>query len=54
MSYEFLVLIAKVVGPIWMMGFLLIVLIRTWSPSRRESYDRAARSVLADSREDGR
>lgn len=48
MSYETLVVIAKVFGPIWMMGILLIVLIRTYNPRRRASYDRIARSVLLD------
>ncbi|HQU68059.1 MAG TPA: cbb3-type cytochrome c oxidase subunit 3 [Albidovulum sp.] len=48
MPHDLLVYVAKVFGPIWMMGFFLIVLIRTYSPRRREGYDRAARSILGD------
>lgn len=48
MSYETLVLIAKVVGPIWMGSFLLIVLIRSYNPARRAEQDRIARSILPD------
>lgn len=46
MTHETLVMIAKTFGPIWMMGFLLIVVIRAYSPSRRAAHDRAARSIL--------
>lgn len=46
MSHDTLVLIAKVFGPIWMMGFLIIVVIRAYNPRRRREYDRIARSVL--------
>ena len=46
MTHDTLVLIAKIFGPIWMMGFLLIVVIRAYSPSRRAALDRAARSIL--------
>lgn len=46
MSHENYVLIAKIFGPIWMAGFLLIVIIRTYLPRRRAEHDRAARSVL--------
>ena len=41
MSHDLLVLVAKIFGPIWMMGFLLIVTLRAYAPSRR-----AARSIL--------
>lgn len=52
MTHETLVMIAKTFGPIWMMGFLLIVVIRAYSPSRRAAHDRAARSILKpDARE---
>ena len=46
MSHETLVLIAKAVGPIWMGGFLLIVLIRAYNPRRRAEQERIARSIL--------
>src|SRR5690606_24897856 len=46
MSHDLLVYIAKAFGPIWMGGFLLVVLIRTYAPSRRAAHDRAARSIL--------
>jgi len=46
MSHDLLVLIAKTFGPIWMMGFLVVVAIRAFAPSRRAAHDRAARSVL--------
>ncbi len=53
MTHDTLVLIAKTFGPIWMMGFLVIVVIRTYSPSRRAALDRAARSILKpDDRKD--
>lgn len=53
MSHDTLVLIAKVVGPVWMGGFLLIVLIRAWNPHRRAEQERIARSILpADDAED--
>lgn len=53
MTHDTLVLIAKIFGPIWMMGFLLIVVIRAYSPKRRDAHDRAARSVLQpDDREE--
>lgn len=48
MSHEILVVIAKVFGPIWMMGFFLIVILRTYSPRRRSAYEQVARSVLED------
>lgn len=54
MSHETLVLIAKVVGPIWMGGFLLIVLIRAYNPKRRADQDRIARSILASDRGEDR
>lgn len=46
MSHETLVLIAKVLGPIWMGGFLLIVLVRAYNPRRRAEQQRIARSIL--------
>ena len=54
MNHDTLVLIAKTVGPIWMGGFLLIVLIRAWNPRRRAEQERIARSILADAGADGR
>jgi cbb3-type cytochrome oxidase subunit 3 len=48
MSHETLVLIAKTVGPIWMGGFLLIVLIRAYNPRRRAEQERIARSILSE------
>ncbi|MEY8120542.1 cbb3-type cytochrome oxidase subunit 3 [Falsihalocynthiibacter sp. BN13B15] len=48
MTYETLVAVAKIFGPIWMMGFFLIVVIRAYSPKRRAEHDRAARSILPD------
>jgi len=47
MSHETLVLIAKAVGPIWMGGFLLIVIIRAYNPKRRAEQERIARSILS-------
>ncbi|HMQ91667.1 MAG TPA: CcoQ/FixQ family Cbb3-type cytochrome c oxidase assembly chaperone [Amaricoccus sp.] len=46
MSHETLVLIAKIFGPIWMGGFLLIVMFRAYSPRRRAEQERIARSIL--------
>tara|TARA_R110000868_G_scaffold80018_36_gene227453 strand:- start:368 stop:535 length:168 start_codon:yes stop_codon:yes gene_type:complete len=46
MTYETLAFLAKTFGPIWMMGFFLIVIIRAYSPKRRAAHDRAARSIL--------
>ncbi|SFA41155.1 Cbb3-type cytochrome oxidase, subunit 3 [Paracoccus halophilus] len=54
MSYETLVFIAKTFGPIWMMGFFLVVIIRTYNPRRRADHDRAARSILPDTRPEDR
>jgi len=48
MSHDLLVLLAKTFGPIWMMGFLLIVAIRAFAPSRRAAHERAARSILQE------
>lgn len=53
MSHDTLVLIAKTFGPIWMLGFLVIVAIRAYAPSRREAQDRAARSILPQEPSDG-
>ena len=53
MSHEMMVLIAKIFGPIWMGGFLLIVLIRAYNPRRRAEQERIARSILGrEERED--
>lgn len=46
MSHETLVLIAKVIGPLWMGGFLIVVLIRSYNPARRAEQERIARSIL--------
>ncbi|MBS0564850.1 MAG: cbb3-type cytochrome c oxidase subunit 3 [Proteobacteria bacterium] len=51
MSHELLVYLAKTFGLIWMMGFFLIVVVRTYAPSRRAAMDRAARSILPDNPE---
>ncbi|HRO12102.1 cbb3-type cytochrome c oxidase subunit 3 [Amaricoccus sp.] len=48
MSHDLLVYLAKTLGLFWMMGFFLIVLIRTYSPRRRAGYERVARSILTD------
>jgi cytochrome c oxidase cbb3-type subunit 4 len=53
MSHNTLVLLAKTFGPIWMLGFLLIVAIRAWAPSRKAAHDRAARSILPQEQSDG-
>jgi cbb3-type cytochrome oxidase subunit 3 len=52
MSHETLVLLAKTFAPIWMMGFLVIVVIRTYNPKRRSGYDHAARSILGEHERD--
>lgn len=49
MSYDTLAFAAKVFGPIWMMGFFVIVVIRAYNPKRRAAHDRAARSILPES-----
>lgn len=46
MSHDALVLIAKIVGPLWMGGFMLVVLIRAYNPRRRAEQDRIALSIL--------
>ncbi len=48
MTHETLVLFAKIFGPLWMGGFLLIVLIRAYNPRRRAEQERIARSILPD------
>ncbi len=48
MTYETLVFAAKTFGPIWMMGFFIVVIIRAYHPKRREAHERAARSILVD------
>jgi cytochrome c oxidase cbb3-type subunit 4 len=52
MNHDTLVLLAKTFGPIWMMGFLLIVALRAYAPSRRAAHDRAAKSVLQETVDD--
>lgn len=52
MTHETLVYLSKTVGLIWLMGFFVIVVIRAYSPSRRASYDRAARSILDEENRD--
>lgn len=47
MSHDMLVLAAKIIGPLWMGGFLLVVLIRAYNPRRRAEQERIARSILA-------
>lgn len=54
MTYETLAFIAKVFGPIWMMGFFLIVIIRAYNPKRREAHEQAARSILPEQGPEGR
>ena len=54
MSHETLVLFAKVFGPIWMGGFMLIVLIRAYNPRRKPEQDRIARSILPNDGEETR
>ncbi|WP_413875676.1 cbb3-type cytochrome oxidase subunit 3 [Albidovulum sp.] len=53
MTHDLLVYIAKTFGLIWMMGFFLVVLIRTYSPGRRAAHDRAARSILLSDEREG-
>jgi cytochrome c oxidase cbb3-type subunit 4 len=47
-SHDLLVYLAKTVGLVWMMGFFLVVVVRTYSPGRRAGYERVARSILAE------
>lgn len=56
MSHETLVFIAKTFGVFWMMGFLIIVTVLTYRPSRRQAHQRAAQSILGrqDGKEDNR
>ena len=46
MSHDTLVLIAKTVGLVYLMGFFLIVVVHTYRPSRKAAADRTARSIL--------
>lgn len=46
MSHETYVLIAKTVGLAYLMIFFLIVVIKTYQPSRKKAADHAARSIL--------
>jgi cytochrome c oxidase cbb3-type subunit 4 len=48
MSHDLLVYLAKTVGLVWMMGFFVIAAIWAYSPRRRQAYDHAARSILAE------
>lgn len=48
MTYETLAFLAKTLGPIWMMGFFVIVIIRAYNPKRREGHERAANSILTE------
>ena len=48
MSHDVLVYLAKTVGLIWLMAFFVIVVIRTYNPSRLSAHDRAARSILEE------
>lgn len=53
MSHETLVFIAKTFGVIWMMGFLIVVTVLAFRPSKRAAHEHAARSILESSdRED--
>ncbi|MEZ5812803.1 MAG: cbb3-type cytochrome c oxidase subunit 3 [Rhizobiaceae bacterium] len=51
MTHEILVYLSKTVGLIWLVGFFVIVVIRAYSPSRREAHESAARSILRDAEE---
>ncbi len=53
MTYDTLVVLAKVFGPIWMMGFFIIVIIRAYNPKRRAAYDQVAQSVLSEQPPEG-
>ena len=54
MSHDTFVLIAKIFGPIWMMGFLVIVAIRAYNPKRRAEQERLANSILPQRAEEDR
>ncbi|WP_140848892.1 cbb3-type cytochrome c oxidase subunit 3 [Paracoccus sp. FO-3] len=54
MSHDTLVFVAKTFGPIWMMGFFLIVAIRAYNPKRRAEQERIARSILPEQRAEDR
>ena len=45
-------LLANTFGPIWMMGILVIVVIRNCHPKRRATHERAARSILPEGQGD--
>lgn len=53
MSHDTLVYLSKTLGPIWMMGFFIIVAIRAYNPRRRAEQERIARSILHDQTEEG-
>lgn len=46
LTHDTLVYIAKTFGLFWMMAFFLIVVALAYRPSRKASYERAARSIL--------
>ncbi|WP_289042552.1 cbb3-type cytochrome c oxidase subunit 3 [uncultured Aliiroseovarius sp.] len=52
MTHDMLVYLSKTVGLIWLMGFFVIVVIRAYSPSRRDAHERAARSILEEPQRD--
>ncbi len=54
MNHDTLVYLAKTLGPLWMMGFFLIVAIRAYNPKRRAEQERIARSILTDHSEEDR
>lgn len=51
MTHDTLVYLSKTVGLIWLMGFFVIVVIRAYSPSRRNAHEAAARSILQKERD---
>jgi cytochrome c oxidase cbb3-type subunit IV len=48
MSHDTAVLLAKTLGLLYLIGFLVIVVILTMRPSRKAASDHAARSILTD------
>ncbi|RKF16517.1 cbb3-type cytochrome c oxidase subunit 3 [Roseovarius spongiae] len=53
MTHDTLVYLSKTVGLIWLMGFFVIVVIRAYSPARRDAHEAAARSILPADQRDG-
>lgn len=43
-----LVYIAKAFGPLWMMTFFLIVVVRAYRPGARANQEQTARLILAE------